>query len=201
MSEFSADLVIQVQKNIDYAQRKLIFQDILAFKHEMLFLGDMYRINTPKDKLDTKKFWAEFSKLFSRETLKASPVTDLQISLQSLKDMTKSYRETASEIRAKNRERRISWVETESKKWQKLETTIPPSPLPDMYSLIYVSLAKQMMYVYEDNELIISTPITSGRNNFETIRGKFRVYTKQRGKTMKSPFPEEEYELWVDYWM
>ncbi len=58
-----------------------------------------------------------------------------------------------------------------------------------------------MMYVYEDNQLIISTSITSGRRDFETIRGKFRVYTKQRGKLMKSPFPEEEYELWVDYWL
>ena len=77
----------------------------------------------------------------------------------------------------------------------------PVSPLPDIYQLIYISLAQQMMYVYEDNELILSTSITSGRRDFETIRGKFRVYTKQRGKLMKSPFPEEEYELWVDYWL
>lgn len=58
-----------------------------------------------------------------------------------------------------------------------------------------------MMYVYEDNELMLSTPITSGRQNFETVRGTFKIYTKQRNKLMKSPFPEEEYELWVDYWM
>jgi lipoprotein-anchoring transpeptidase ErfK/SrfK len=92
-------------------------------------------------------------------------------------------------------------VQTENKKWAAGEMLPPISPVPDAYQLIHVSLVKQMMYIYEDNELILSTPITSGRNNFETIRGTFRVYTKQRGKTMKSPFPDEPYELWVDYWL
>lgn len=58
-----------------------------------------------------------------------------------------------------------------------------------------------MMYVYEDGDLILSTPITSGRRDFETVRGKFQIYSKERDHLMKSPFPEEDYELWVDYWM
>lgn len=202
ISAISAPLVEATEKNIEYAQKKLIFQDILAFKHEMLLLADMYRTNPTKTKtLDIKKFWIEFRTAFTRETLKNAPIEVLKLSLQQLKDGTQDYRNEATEIREKNRERRASWIETENKKWEKLATLPPVSPLPDMYQLIYVSLAKQMMYVYEDNDLILSTSITSGRNNFETIRGTFRIYTKQRGKTMKSPFPEEEYELWVDYWM
>jgi lipoprotein-anchoring transpeptidase ErfK/SrfK len=80
-------------------------------------------------------------------------------------------------------------------------TTPPEPPFSDIYDQIYVSLRDQMMYVYEDGDLILSTAITSGRRDYETVRGTFKVYTKQRNKLMKSPFPDEEYELWVDYWL
>jgi hypothetical protein len=202
ISAISTLLIETTQKNIEYAQRKIIFQDILAFKHEMFLLADMYRTNPTKTKtLDIKNFWIEFRTAFTRETLKNTSFESLKLSLEQLKDETQEYRNEATAIREKNRERRATWIETENKKWEKLAILPPVSPLPDMYHLIYVSLAKQMVYVYEDNELILSTSITSGRNNFETIRGTFRIYTKQRGKLMKSPFPEEEYELWVDYWL
>jgi lipoprotein-anchoring transpeptidase ErfK/SrfK len=70
-----------------------------------------------------------------------------------------------------------------------------------VYAQIYVSLKNQAMYVYEDGELILSTSITSGRTKHETVRGTFKIYSKERDHLMKSPFPEEDYELWVDYWM
>lgn len=54
------------------------------------------------------------------------------------------------------------------KKW--IETVPPEAPKGNIYSQIYVSLKQQKMYVYEDGELILSTPITSGRRDFETIR-------------------------------
>jgi len=41
----STHIVTTVQENIEYAQRKLILQDILAFKHEMIFLADVYHMN------------------------------------------------------------------------------------------------------------------------------------------------------------
>lgn len=43
--QVSTHIVTTVQKNIEYAQRKLILQDILAFKHEMIFLADVYHMN------------------------------------------------------------------------------------------------------------------------------------------------------------
>lgn len=202
ISELSTIMVDRTRRNIEYAQKKLVYQDILAFKHEMLLLADMYRLNPPEKKiLDIKKFWNEFGSIFSREALKTASPETLRNALQKIQQSTQEYRDVAQEIRIKNRARRAEWVETENKKWAAGELLPPISPLPDVYQLIHVSLVKQMMYIYEDNELILSTPITSGRNNFETIRGTFRVYTKQRGKTMKSPFPDEPYELWVDYWL
>lgn len=202
LSKLSTGIFEATQRNLEFAQKKLIFQDILAFKHEMLLLTDFYRLNPSKDQLfDSKKFWVDFRVAFTRDILKNTSSETLKISLQQLRNVTEEVRDAASKIRTTHREKRISWVEAEQKKWEKSGIFSPLSPLPDMYHLIYISLAKQMMYVYEDNELIISTSITSGRNSYETIRGIFRVYTKQRGKLMKSPFPDEPYELWVDYWL
>lgn len=167
----STDIVQTTQKNIDYAQRKLVFQDILAFKHEMIFLADVYRMSMLKSKtLDTKKFWTDFSTTFTKITLRNNTPEALSATLKEFKTSTQAYREGTLEIRAKNREKRAPWVENEQKKWTDPNILPPLPPLPDVYSLIYISLAKQMMYVYEDNELILSTSITSGRQNFETIR-------------------------------
>lgn len=198
----SSDLVQATQKNIDYAQKKLILQDILAFKHEMIFIADVYRMNQLKPKtLDIKEFWSDFRIAFTELALKNDTPETLSATLWVFKTTTQAYREGIVDIRLKNWERRIPWVEAEQKKWTDPSTFPPLSPLPDVYSLIYISLEKQMMYVYEDNELILSTSITSGRQNFETIRWIFHIYIKQRGKLMKSPFPDQEYELWVDYWL
>jgi len=202
LSDVSSRLVETTQRNIEYAQKKLVFQDILSFKNEMLLFTDMFRLNPPQKKiLDSKKFWNEFRDIFSRDILKTTPSETLRISLQELKITTQEYRGAASELRMIHRKRRAPWIETENKRWETLGTLPPTSPLPNIYQLIHISLAKQMIYTYEDNELILSTSITSGRNNYETIRGTFRIYTKQRGKTLKSPFPDEPYELWVDYWL
>lgn len=177
-------------------------QDILSFKHEMLFLSDVHRIiPIKKPSLDIKVFWKDFKISFNRDTLKNSSTDELKSLLQYQKTLTQGYRNEAVQARALARENRAQWVEDERKKWEADGTAIPASPLPDLYHLIYISLAEQKMYVYEDNELILSTLITSGRNHFETIRGTFHIYTKQRFKLMKSPFPDEVYELWVDYWL
>lgn len=202
LAKFSTSMIEWVQKNIAYAERKLILQDILSFKHEMLFLADVYRLSSiKKPSLDTKVFWKDFKASFTRNVLKNSSTEELTTLLKQLKSLTQDYRDTAAQARAAAREKRAAWVATEEKKWEASTTGVPTSPLPEVYQLISISLAKQMMYVYEDNELILSTSITSWRNNYETIRWKFRIYTKQRGKIMKSPFPEEVYELWVDYWL
>lgn len=62
------------------------------------------------------------------------------------------------------------------------------------------------MYAYEGGDLIMSTPITSGRQNYDTIRGTFAIYSKVRGKYLESPFTNDPndldyYRLWVDFWL
>jgi len=90
-------------------------------------------------------------------------------------------------------------VQTEMKKWTDVQP--PVAPLGDAYMQIYISIKQQKMYAYQDGELVISSPITSGRTAHETVRGTFHIYTKERDHLMKSPFPDIEYALWVDYWM
>lgn len=202
LSKESTQIVERVQGNINLAKRHLLLQDIAAYKHEMILIQDMYRLNPQKEKtLDIKAFREEFHILFTRSTLLQWSLEEVTQSLTNLQKMSEKYQAVARDIRTKNRERRQDWVATELKYWTDKDKLPPVSPLPDVYEVIYISLAQQAMYVYEDNELILSTSITSGRNNFETIRGKFRVYTKQRGRLIKSPFPDIEYELWVDYWL
>jgi hypothetical protein len=128
----------------------------------MLFLADVYRLSSiKKPSLDTKVFWKDFKASFTRNVLKNSSTEELTTLLKQLKSLTQDYRDTAAQARAAAREKRAAWVATEEKKWEASTTGVPTSPLPEVYQLISISLAKQMMYVYEDNELILSTSITS----------------------------------------
>ncbi len=83
LSQESASLVATVQNNIEYAERKLVLQDIVALKHEMLLLQDMYRLYPQKDvHFVVKDFWADFKHTFTRDTLKKAPIESLRGSLQ-----------------------------------------------------------------------------------------------------------------------
>jgi len=105
---------------------------------------------------------------FSEKQLETDDSETLRTAWKTLSDLLDPYRVESSDIRKIAREKRAVMVVEEAKKWT--EKSPPVSPLSDIYTQIYVSLADQMMYAYEDGELIISTPITSGRQSFETIR-------------------------------
>jgi len=166
----------------------------------MMLLESLYRVSpAQKTPFDIREFWKNFKIEFSRDTLSNTTAEELRTTLGAVRDTAIKYRADGHEMRRVAREKRQDLVSKELLKWKE---AVPPAPsYSNVFGLIDVSLKQQMMYVYEDGDLILSTPITSGRRNFETIRGTFRIYTKQRDKVMKSPFPEEEYELWVDYWL
>lgn len=105
----------------------------------------------------------------------------------------------AAKIRAQYKAKRAKLVAREKEKWG--DTSMPDAPLGDVFSQVYVSTKYQRLYAFEDGELILSTPVTTGRTTHQTIRGTFKIYSKERDHLMKSPFEDEDYELWVDYWM
>ena len=164
-----------------------------------MLLESLYRVSpAQKTPFDIREFWKNFKIEFSRDTLSNTTAEELRTTLGAVRDTAIKYRADGHEMRRVAREKRQDLVSKEILKWKE---ALPKPSYTNVFGLIDVSLKQQMMYVYEDGDLILSTPITSGRRNYETIRGTFRVYTKQRDKVMKSPFPEEEYELWVDYWL
>lgn len=118
-------------------------------------------------KFDTKLFNKLYQESFAEPQL-AKNADELRTSVVTLSNLLEPYRKESQEIRKVAREKRADIVAEEAKKW--VDKTPPEPPFTDIYDQIYISLAQQMMYVYEDGELITSTPITSGRQNYSTVR-------------------------------
>ena len=61
---------------------------------------------------------------------------------------------------------------------------------------VVVSLRHQYMWIFKDYELALSIPIVSGKPNTPTIKGEFRIYSKERNRYLEGP----GYKSWVNYW-
>ena len=61
---------------------------------------------------------------------------------------------------------------------------------------IVVYLSKQKLYYYENKRLVLSTPITSGRDNL-TKPGNFKIWNKVRNTELKG----KDYVSKVKYWL
>jgi L,D-transpeptidase catalytic domain len=195
----SVQYVEKASEDLERTMKSLVLQDIVSLKHEITFLDSIYRVSPGMTlKFDVQIFNKLYLESFSEDKL-LQKSDDLRSSWTTLSNLLNPYRIESREVRRIAREKRADIVAEEAKKW--IDKKPPEAPFPAIFDQIFVSLSEQMMYVYEDGELIMSTPITSGRQNFQTVRWTFKIYTKQRNKLMKSPFPDEEYELWVDYWM
>lgn len=202
ISTASDTVVAKIQQDMDFTERRLVLQDILAFEREMYFITDIYRMEDEKSEFDIRAFWRDFSSLFSEKTLRDTPVSELRNAYQDLVSQSTEYREHGQVLRAEAYQDSQALIS----QYSSLPPDLRISPLPGVYSLIFISLAEQMLYAYQDGELILATPITSGRNDYETVRGTFAIQARQRGKYLESPFtkdPEDPmyYKLWVDYWM
>ncbi len=82
------------------------------------------------------------------------------------------------------------------------EDAIIPEPGPSRtYQSILIDLSEQRLYAFEEGTLVLSTPVTTGRRGFSTIRGDFSVQKKQQNVVLKSPFENITYSLHVDYWI
>lgn len=79
--------------------------------------------------------------------------------------------------------------------------TIPNVPLSKTRQAIVIDISDQRLYAFEDDLLIYTSPITSGRNKFGTVKGNFSITKKQRNKLLRSPFKNIYYSLHVDYWI
>ncbi len=168
LAKLSAEYVEKATADLERTKKILVMQDITSLKHEVIFLDSLYRMSPGTTlKFDAKVFNKLYQESFAEEKLKQK-ADDLRASWLTISNLLDPYRIESREIRRLAREKRVDIVAEEAKKWTEKEP--PEVPLSDIYQQIYISLAEQMMYVYEDGDLILSTPITSGRQNFQTVR-------------------------------
>jgi lipoprotein-anchoring transpeptidase ErfK/SrfK len=66
---------------------------------------------------------------------------------------------------------------------------------------IYISIANQTMTAKENDKILRTSGIVTGKTGFETVTGTFRIYAKTPNTTLRSPFPNISYNLPVKYWM
>lgn len=66
----------------------------------------------------------------------------------------------------------------------------------DAITYIKIIISEQHLYYYENNKLVLDTPVTTGKNNY-TKTGDFRIRNKVRDTTLKG----EDYVSEVKYWM
>jgi lipoprotein-anchoring transpeptidase ErfK/SrfK len=62
---------------------------------------------------------------------------------------------------------------------------------------ILVSLTDQTLYAYENNNIVYTTKITSGKDSTPTVTGNYNIYEKRSNIYLTGP----GYSLHVDYWM
>jgi lipoprotein-anchoring transpeptidase ErfK/SrfK len=81
------------------------------------------------------------------------------------------------------------------------DTTFPwEAKAPDAPSTkaIYLSLSQQALFAYQDGQLIVQAPITSGGPRTPTPLGTFTVLQKRSHFIMKSPWPQEDPRWYPD---
>ena len=89
-------------------------------------------------------------------------------------------------------------VEVKNKKiYNKPEIIINEREKDIKSSYIKISIEEQKLYYYENDKLIISTDVTTGKPKTPTPKGDFKVTGKARNTILKG----EDYESFVSYWI
>lgn len=156
----SEEYVTKATADLEKTEKNLVLIDIDGIKHEITFLDSVYRFNQDTalsfDKKIVNKMYQE---LFSDARLRTENSEQLRTSWTKLSTFLDPYRIESREIRKVAREKRAEMVAKEAQKW--VDKKPPEPPFHDIYDQIFISLNQQMMYVYEDGDLMLSTPITS----------------------------------------
>ena len=64
-------------------------------------------------------------------------------------------------------------------------------------SYVIVDKSEQRLYLYYNNELLLVTPVTTGKDSTPSDTGLFDVYDRTAGRYLTG----EDYHVWVDYWI
>lgn len=62
---------------------------------------------------------------------------------------------------------------------------------------VIVDKSEQRLYLYDGNDLLYTTPVTTGKDDTPSDTGLFKIYAKERQRYLTG----EDYRAYVDYWM
>lgn len=62
---------------------------------------------------------------------------------------------------------------------------------------VVVDLDEQQLWLYNNNQLYLTTPVTTGKDTSPSDIGYFKIYAKQKDRYLTGP----GYKSWVAYWM
>lgn len=62
---------------------------------------------------------------------------------------------------------------------------------------VIVDKSEQRLYLYNNDELLFVTPVTTGKDETPSDTGLFQVWQRIQGKYLVG----EDYKVWVDYWV
>lgn len=99
----------------------------------------------------------------------------------------------------KDKEGNIATVERQIVVEKKPEVVTPPKETPtDPTTYVKISIEKQTIEVYKNNELVITSPVVTGTENYtESDKGIFKIYSKSKNTYLKGV----GYLSYVNYWM
>jgi len=116
--------------------------------------------------------------------------------------------------RAVNQQVAIDAIVNSLQNNQNVEVNLTSSPIAfkteynrtiglDYSRYIEINLSQQKLWAWQDNQVIFSTPITSGATayGFGTPVGLFSIYGKERSRYLNGSQYGWGYNVFVDYWM
>ena len=152
-----------------------------------------------KNAVDNDIKFSDFNK-FAEEKIIA-PHTEFMQSQQEVINIEEEARRLEEEARIKEEEaRRQELIAKQQEIWNQRGITPPASPGGE-YKQILVDVSQQYMYLFENGELIESAAVVTGKQDYDTVRGRYSIYLKEADAVLTSPFEDEEYEVPVNYWI
>ncbi len=70
-------------------------------------------------------------------------------------------------------------------------------------SYVEIDMENQTMFVYKDGNLVVETPIVTGKIGTDTVPGAYAVWDKEENAVLKgyNPHTQRDYQQPVSYWM
>ena len=82
----------------------------------------------------------------------------------------------------------------------KTQGTITSAPIATG-KVVLVIKSEQKMYIYENGNLLRTTPVTTGRTNWPTDPGTYSILTKERNRRLQGSGQGATWNVFVNYWM